>query len=245
MHSAWASRAAVSRGRHRRGSTAADLPPSSRVQRAIRSPQSEAIRRPAAVEPVKVILSTRGSRTSSSDTSRSAVTTLRTPGGSPISSATSATRYPSPGASGDDLRITVQPAMQGGGDLVADQAERAVPRDDGPHHADGLAHQQPEPGLLGCGLLVPTRTCRPARRRSRTCPPPPAAGVLGDLVEHAGLAGPDLADVVGPCRQPGAHGPQVLRPLGVGHPGPGPVVEGLARRRPRPGPCRPPGPRPR
>ena len=53
--------------------TAADFPPSSSVHRAIRSPQSEAIRRPAAVEPVKVILSTRGSRTSSSDTSRSAV----------------------------------------------------------------------------------------------------------------------------------------------------------------------------
>ena len=40
--------------------TAADLPPSSRVQRAIRSPQMEAMRRPAAVDPVKVILSTRG-----------------------------------------------------------------------------------------------------------------------------------------------------------------------------------------
>ena len=40
--------------------TAADLPPSSRVQRAIRSPQIEAMRRPAAVEPVKVILSTGG-----------------------------------------------------------------------------------------------------------------------------------------------------------------------------------------
>ncbi len=40
--------------------TAADLPPSSRVQRAIRSPQMAAIFRPAAVEPVKVILSTRG-----------------------------------------------------------------------------------------------------------------------------------------------------------------------------------------
>ena len=72
--------------------TAADLPPSSRVQRAIRSPQIDAIRRPAAVDPVKVILSTRGSRTSSSDTSRSAVTTLSTPGGRPAASAASATR---------------------------------------------------------------------------------------------------------------------------------------------------------
>ena len=70
--------------------TAADLPPSSSVQRAMRSPQSDAMRRPAAVEPVNVILSTRGSVTSSSDTSRSAVTTLSTPGGRPIASAASA-----------------------------------------------------------------------------------------------------------------------------------------------------------
>ena len=62
-HSAWDRvRAAVSMSMSSR-MTAADLPPSSRVQRAIRSPQMEAMRRPAAVEPVKVILSTRGSRT--------------------------------------------------------------------------------------------------------------------------------------------------------------------------------------
>jgi len=72
--------------------TAADLPPSSRVQRAIRSPQIEAIFRPAAVDPVNVILSARGSRTSSSETSRSAVTTLSTPGGSPTASAASEMR---------------------------------------------------------------------------------------------------------------------------------------------------------
>src|SRR6202042_3961499 len=97
---------------------AADLPPSSRVHRAIRSPQMDAIRRPAAVEPVKVILSTRGSRTSSSETSRSAVTTLSTPAGRPAASAASAIRYPSPGASGDDLRITVQPASSAGATLL-------------------------------------------------------------------------------------------------------------------------------
>ncbi len=58
--------------------------------RPIRSPRIDPIRRPAAVDPVNVILSMRGSRTSSSDTSRSAVTTLSTPGGSPISAAASA-----------------------------------------------------------------------------------------------------------------------------------------------------------
>jgi len=72
--------------------TAADFPPSSSVKRAIRSPHSEAMRRPAAVDPVNAILSMRGSRTSSSETSRSAVTTLSTPAGSPTSSAISAMR---------------------------------------------------------------------------------------------------------------------------------------------------------
>ena len=85
----------------------------------MRSPQIDAMRRPAAVEPVNVILSTRGSRTSSSETSRSAVTTLKTPGGSPIDSAISATTYASPGASGDAFSTTVQPASSAGATLFA------------------------------------------------------------------------------------------------------------------------------
>ena len=98
--------------------TAADLPPSSRVTRAIRSPQIEAMRRPAAVDPVKVILSTRGSRTSSSETSRSAQSTLSTPGGSPTASAASEMMYPSPGASGDVFSTTVQPAISAGASFI-------------------------------------------------------------------------------------------------------------------------------
>ncbi len=89
MHSACASACAVAAMSASSRMTAADLPPSSSVTRAIRSPQIEAIRRPAAVEPVKVILSTRGSRTSSSETSRSAQITLSTPGGRPAASAAS------------------------------------------------------------------------------------------------------------------------------------------------------------
>jgi len=73
--------------------------------------------RPAAVEPVKAILSTRWSRTISSDTSRSAVRTLNTPCGRPTSSAISAIRYPAPGASGDTFTITVQPANNAGATL--------------------------------------------------------------------------------------------------------------------------------
>ena len=91
-HSAWDSACAAPARSASSRITAADLPPSSRVQRAIRSPQIEAIRRPAAVDPVKVILSTRRSRTSSSETSRSAVTTLSTPAGRPTASAASAIR---------------------------------------------------------------------------------------------------------------------------------------------------------
>lgn len=56
----------------------------------MRSPQAEAMRRPANVEQVKVILSTPGWRTSLSEASRSAVTMLITPAGSPAASATSA-----------------------------------------------------------------------------------------------------------------------------------------------------------
>ena len=89
-HSALASvLAAVPRSMSSR-TTAADFPPSSSVQRAMRSPHSDAMRRPAAVDPVNVILSTPGLVTSSSETSRSAVTTLSTPGGRPICSAASA-----------------------------------------------------------------------------------------------------------------------------------------------------------
>ena len=69
---------------------AGDLPPSSSVQRAMRSPQIEAIRRPAAVDPVKATLSTPGWRTSNSETSRSAVRMFTTPGGKPAASQASA-----------------------------------------------------------------------------------------------------------------------------------------------------------
>src|SRR6185437_575407 len=82
------------------------------------SPQSEAIRRPAAVEPVKVILSTRGSTTSDSEAWRSAVIMLSTPGGRPTDSAISLTMYPSAGASGEHFSTTVHPASSAGAILL-------------------------------------------------------------------------------------------------------------------------------
>ena len=56
------SRAAASVGKSSR-TIAADLPPSSSVQRAMRSPQTLAMRFPTAVEPVKLTLSTPGLQT--------------------------------------------------------------------------------------------------------------------------------------------------------------------------------------
>src|SRR5467141_624771 len=100
--------------------TAADLPPSSSVNRAMRSPQIEPIVRPAAVEPVNDILSTRTSRTSISDTSRSAVITFNTPAGSPIDSATSASRYAAPGGFRRRFEHYGAAGQERGGELVGD-----------------------------------------------------------------------------------------------------------------------------
>ena len=66
------------------------LPPSSRATDAPRAPQTLAIWRPVAVEPVKVTLSTRSSATSARPVSAPPVTTLRTPGGRPASEASTA-----------------------------------------------------------------------------------------------------------------------------------------------------------
>ncbi len=71
---------------------AADLPPSSRLTRLSCSPQTEAILRPAAVEPVKATLSMPGCATRCSPTSRPAATMLTTPFGQPASRSSSAIR---------------------------------------------------------------------------------------------------------------------------------------------------------
>ena len=60
---------------------AADLPPSSRLTRLSCSPHTDAILRPAAVEPVNATLSMPGWATRCSPTSRPAATMLTTPGG--------------------------------------------------------------------------------------------------------------------------------------------------------------------
>ena len=91
MHSALASVAAARSRSMSSRIRAADLPPSSSVQRAIRAPQIEAIRRPAAVEPVKVILSTRAIADQQFGDLSVGGDDVQHPGGRPMASAISAT----------------------------------------------------------------------------------------------------------------------------------------------------------
>ena len=94
----------------------ADLPPSSRKTFFTVSEPLAMMRRPVAVDPVNVIMSTRGSVVSTSPTRWSdEATTLTTPAGMSVSSAT---RRPSTvadhGVSGAGLSTTVFPAARAG-----------------------------------------------------------------------------------------------------------------------------------
>jgi len=131
--------------------TAGDLPPSSRVTRPIRSPISDAIRRPASVDPVKAILSTRGSRTNASEASRSAMTTLSTPGGRPTASAHSARTYVDAGASGAALSTVVHPASNAGASLWLDRPSGAFHGTIAPTTPTGsrTIMLNPAPGVVG------------------------------------------------------------------------------------------------
>jgi hypothetical protein len=93
---------------------AADFPPSSRVTGMSRSPQLRAMMRPAAVDPVKAILSTPGCLTSASPVSRPPVTTLTTPGGNPTASTAAASARASRGVSAAGLMTTVHPTASAG-----------------------------------------------------------------------------------------------------------------------------------
>ena len=97
---------------------AADLPPSSSVTGIRRSAQLRAMIRPAAVDPVKAILSTPGCFTSASPVSRPPVTTLTTPGGKPTASTAAASASASSGVSPAGLTTTVQPTASAGASLA-------------------------------------------------------------------------------------------------------------------------------
>ena len=134
---------------------AADLPPSSRLTRFSCSPQIEAMVRPAAVEPVKAILSTPWWRTRCSPTSRPAGITLTTPFGMPASSSSSAMSMASSGVSGDGLITMVEPDSSAGAsfDIVTNCGH--VPRHDGADDADALAADDDRRAEHAGALLLP------------------------------------------------------------------------------------------
>ncbi len=101
---------------------------------------------PTAVEPVNEIMSTSGEPVSTSPTAAGsdAVTTLNTPGGMSVSSATSLPIHVAAyGVSGAGFSTTVQPGRERGRDLREVQHEREVPRRDRADDPDGLADDEP------------------------------------------------------------------------------------------------------
>ena len=119
------------------------------------------------------------------------------------------------GRLGRGLEHDGAPGDQRRGDLVGDEADRRVPRDDRADDADRLADQQAElathgrlrPLLEGIGVGQAGVEVEHA--------PPSRGRVLGDDVERTGLAWPQLADLVGLAAQALADRPQVFGPLGV------------------------------
>ena len=107
------------------------------------------------------------------------------------------------------------PGEQRRGDLVRNEAEGRVPRDDRSDHADRFADEQAEFAPHG-GLRTLLEWIR---RREAGVEVEDAGhsarGVLGDGEEGARLAGPQLADFVPLASQAFAYRPQVLGALGV------------------------------
>ena len=223
--------------------TAADFPPSSSVQRAMRSPQIAPILRPAAVEPVNVILSIRGSRTSSSDTSRSAVTHVEHAGREPDLLRGLGDEVALAGRLGRQLEHDRAAGEQRGADLVGDQAERAVPRDDRADRADRLAHEQAEAGHRRLrGLLQRERVGR-ARRTARTTLRRPSRRAGRSCGWCPISRGHDSATASARSMIASPNARRYSAALGVGQARPRSLVERGARRgRPR-ATCRRPGPR--
>jgi hypothetical protein len=101
--------------------TWADLPPSSRKTFFTVSPLRAMMWRPTAVEPVKEIMSTRGSPVRASPTRAASpdVTTLKTPGGMSVcSAATRARKVALQGVSGAGLSTIAFPAARAGPTLA-------------------------------------------------------------------------------------------------------------------------------
>ena len=129
--------------------TNADLPPSSRHTFLMPSPASDATRRPACSDPVKLTMSTSGWPTIASPTTRpSPDTMLSTPAGRPISCAASASMKALSGASSAGFSTTVHPAASAGRDLADHLVQRVVPRRDAADDADRLLDDERVAQLL-------------------------------------------------------------------------------------------------
>ena len=114
------------------------------------------MRLPTAVEPVNEIMSTRGSPVSTSPTVAGSpdVTTLSTPAGMSVSSATSLPMHVAlHGVSGAGFRIDRVAGRERGHELRQVEHEREVPRRDRADDADRLAHDQP------VRLRIPKNSC--------------------------------------------------------------------------------------
>ena len=172
--------------------TAADFPPSSSVQRAIRSPHNDAMRRPAAVEPVNVILSTPGLRDEQlrhfavgrHDVEHAGWQTdlLRDLGEHVALARRFGRRLEHDGAAGEER----------GADLVADERDRRVPRDDRADDTDRLAHEQSVLAAAGRRALLLERERVGERRVRVERAGTDAPRVLRDLVERSCLSRPQL-----------------------------------------------------
>ena len=106
-------------------------------------------RRPTSVEPVNATLRTDGCELSAAPVCPSPVITLSTPGGSPASSASSASRSALSGVCSAGLSTIVQPAASAGADLPGGHQQRVVPGDDLGADADRLADRERQEAPVG------------------------------------------------------------------------------------------------
>ena len=145
--------------------TLADLPPSSSVTRLIVCAAPAAIPRPTSVEPVKAILATSGCSTRRwPQTLPGPATTLRTPSGSPASSAILSSSIAVSGVSSAGLRTTRVAGGERRRHLPGGDRQREVPGHDQADHAERLAEghvdaagdrdRLPEQPLRGAGVVA-------------------------------------------------------------------------------------------
>jgi hypothetical protein len=198
---------------------AADLPPSSNVHRRSSSPQAAPILRPAAVEPVKLTLSTSGWVTRCWPVSRPAGTMLTTPSGTPASMHIWARALALSGVSGAGLSTIVDPLASAGASL-------SIEMNSGTFHGTMPAQTPTGSWRTRAGPIMPSSHLLEGE----------ASGQLGEVVErHAGgthlaevaeqqwaahLGGDQVGQVVGPFQKERIEPVDHVGPLGGGRAAP-------------------------